>query len=65
VQGQLRNEKMLFSISTTCAHCGQAIELEMDSELHYSVRTAGAAPLVFAPPVDFENLEDPSIIDAF
>jgi hypothetical protein len=37
----------------------------MDSDLRYSVHTAGASPLVFVPMVDFERLEDPSIIDAF
>jgi hypothetical protein len=37
----------------------------MDSELRYRVREAGADPFVYVPMVDFEELEDPSIIDAF
>jgi hypothetical protein len=37
----------------------------MDSELRCSVQEQDAAPLVFAPMVDFDRLEDPSIIDAF
>ena len=65
VQGQLRAEPLSFRIATECTHCGQALHLEMDSELNYSVVEEGAEPLVFVPMVDFEKLEDPSIIDAF
>jgi hypothetical protein len=65
VQGQLRNESLVFSIETECAHCGQPLHIEMDSELSYSVAEQDAAPLIFVPLVDFARLEDPSIIDAF
>ena len=65
VQGQLRRESLTFSIETECAHCGRPLHIEMDSELRYSVLEQDAAPLVFAPMVDFDRLEDPSIIDAF
>ncbi len=67
VQGQLRKEKLSFLIETTCAHCGQALHIQIDSELNYSVQesAAAASPLVFVPSVDFDKLEDPSIIDAF
>ena len=65
VQGQLRRESLTFSIGTDCAHCGQPLHIEMDSELRCSVLEQDAAPLVFAPMVDFDRLEDPSIIDAF
>ena len=65
VQGQLRKEPLSFVIETRCAHCGQAIHIEMDSSLNYRVQEAGAEPLIFAPMVDFERLKDPSIIDAF
>jgi hypothetical protein len=65
VQGQLRKEVLSFQIETTCAHCGQPIHIEIDSHLHFQVKEAGADPWVFAPEVDFERLEDPSIIDAF
>ncbi len=65
VQGRLRQEPLTFAIETECAHCGQPIHIEMDSELHYSVLEQDAAPLVFAPLVDFDRLKDPSIIDAF
>ena len=55
----------MFSIETECAHCGRPLHIEMDSELRYSVAEQGAQPLIFVPIVDFDRLEDPSIIDAF
>jgi hypothetical protein len=39
--------------------------IEIDSELNYSVREEGADPTIFIPQVDFQKLEDPSIIDSF
>jgi hypothetical protein len=65
VQGQLRKENLTFIIHTQCAHCGKAIQIEIDGELHYSVAEPDANPLIFVPLVDFGRLEDPSIIDAF
>jgi len=65
VQGQLRGEPLTVVVTTQCAHCGQPLHLEIDSELSYRVMEEGAEPLVFVPMVDFGKLEDPSIIDAF
>jgi hypothetical protein len=65
VQGQLRQESLTFTIQTSCAHCGHEIQIEMDSELNYSLSDPTASPLIFVPTVDFSTLEDPSIIDAF
>jgi uncharacterized metal-binding protein YceD (DUF177 family) len=56
---------MSVQVSTECAHCGQPLHLEIDSELNYRVLEERADPLVFVPLVDLEKLEDPSIIDAF
>ena len=56
---------MICALLTSCAHCGQPIEMEIDSDLQYTIHSAGAQPVVFAPMVDFDTLEDPSIIDAF
>jgi hypothetical protein len=39
--------------------------LEIDSDLDYRVVEDDAEPLVFVPMIDFDQLEDPSIIDAF
>jgi hypothetical protein len=65
VQGQLREEPLSFTVESQCAHCGQPLHLELDSDLSYRVVEEGAEPLVFVPMVDFDKLEDPSIIDAF
>jgi hypothetical protein len=65
VQGQLRKEALSFEIETSCAHCGEPIHIEMDSELRYRVLEEEADPFVYVPMVDFDELEDPSIIDAF
>jgi hypothetical protein len=65
VQGRLRDEKLSFSIETECGHCSRPLHIEIDSELKYRVLDDGANPIVYLPMVDFEELEDPSIIDAF
>ena len=65
MQGQLRGEPLTVVVTTKCAHCGQPVHLEIDSELNYRVMEDGADPLVFVPLVDFGELEEPSIIDAF
>jgi hypothetical protein len=65
VQGQLRQEKLSFQIETECAHCGQPIHIQIDSDLKYTVLEPGADPLVFVPNVNFATLKDPSIIDGF
>ena len=65
VQGQLRKEPLTFLIETRCAHCGQPIHIEIDSELNYRVQEEGAEPLIFAPVLDLHQIKDPSIIDAF
>jgi hypothetical protein len=65
VQGQLRGEPLSVLIETECGHCGQPLHLQVDNELRYEVQETGAAPMIFAPMVDFDRLEDPSIIDVF
>jgi len=54
-----------FSIRTECACCGREFQIEINSQLKYSVSDPEARPLVFVPMVDFSTLDDPSIIDAF
>jgi hypothetical protein len=61
----LRGERLSVRIETECAHCQAPLHLEIDSELCFHVEEAGAEPLVLAPMVDFDKLEEPSIIDAF
>lgn len=64
VQGHLRNESVVVTIRTECAHCSLSMRIEVDSELRYRV-AEGADPLIFFPLVDFKKLKEPSIIDAF
>jgi hypothetical protein len=64
VQGHLRDEAVGVTIRSECGHCSRPLRLEIDAELNHRVRN-GEAPLVFVPLVDFEKLEDPSIIHAF
>jgi hypothetical protein len=52
-------------VGTQCAHCSEPMHIEIDNELTYSVREAGADPIIFIPQVDFQRLEAPSIIDSF
>ncbi len=65
MQGQLRKGPLSFTITTECAHCHQPLHIDIDSELNYRVAEADARPLVYAPRVNFGELDDPSIIDAF
>ncbi len=65
MQGRLRPELTSISITTECAHCGQPLHIELDRELNYRVAETDARPIVVAPQVNFAQLRDPSIIDAF
>ena len=65
MQGRLREEALSVAVTTECAHCGEPLHLEIDSELDHRVEEEGAEPLVFAPLVNFAKLTDPSIIDAY
>jgi hypothetical protein len=65
VQGHLRGQALKVLIETTCAHCGEAISLEVSHDMQARVLTPDAQPVIFLPPVDFKHLADPSIIDAF
>jgi hypothetical protein len=65
VQGHLREETLSCVIETECGHCHRPISIEMDSKLQYRVVEKGAEPLVYAPLVDVQKLNEPSIIDGF
>jgi hypothetical protein len=65
VQGRLRNERLSVAIETECAHCAQPMHITLDSEMHYRVEEAGAAPLVFEPHIDWETFVEPNIIHAY
>jgi hypothetical protein len=64
VQGHLRKETLAGLLETECAHCHQALHIEIDSELNFRVREPDARPVFFAP----LNAVEPgakSIIDGF
>ena len=65
MQGRLRKKALSVAITTKCAHSGEPIHLEIDSELNFRVVEEGAKPLVFVPLLDLAKLEDASIIDGF
>ena len=65
MQGRLRKKALSVAITTECAHSGEPIHLEIDSELNCRVAEEGAKPLVFVPLLNLAKLEDPSIIDGF
>ncbi len=65
VQGRLRESFLSVEIQTVCAHCGAAMRLTVDSDMHYEVQTAGAEPLVLEPHVDWAQFKDPNIIHAY
>jgi hypothetical protein len=52
-------------INTTCAHCGEAMELVVDSGLNFRIARGGPNPLVFEPEVDWSEFKDPNIIDGY
>jgi hypothetical protein len=64
VQGRLRNQPLAVTINTSCAHCGQPMTLNMDSDLAFQAEE-GCEPVIFIPDVDLTGLEDESIIGAF
>ena len=65
VQGQLRGEKLSFTIESECGHCHRPLHIEIGSDLNYRVVEADAEPVIYTPLVDLQKLEEPSIIDAF
>jgi hypothetical protein len=65
VQGHLWNRDVEVEVRTTCAHCGDAMELVVDSELNHRVVRGGHDPLVFEPEIDWSTFTDPTIIDGY
>lgn len=65
MQGRLRNEDLSIRVQSECACCRAPLEIQIDSDLNYAVRTAGADPMAFVPDLDLATLDAPSIIDGF
>jgi len=65
VQGRLYHADLTVTITTSCAHSGLPLQIELDSQLNYRVQPDDARPLVFTPQVDWETFRAPNIIDAY
>ena len=65
VQGRLENRYLEVDLTTSCAHCGREMHINIDSELDYRVREPEARPLVFQPTVDWATFDQPNIIDGY
>jgi hypothetical protein len=61
----VRKSRLEVEIRSACAHCGEAIELVVDSELNCRVVEGGPSPLVFEPEIDWSEFKDPNIIDGY
>ncbi len=64
VQGQLSKKPVSVVIATSCAQTQSRLQIEIDHSFKYQI-IEGEAPLIFVPLVDFDALEEPSIIDPF
>ena len=56
---------MTVTVETRCAHCSEAMTLEIDSDMKVRVDQDDAAPMIFTPDVDVFDIEAPSIVDDF
>lgn len=65
VQGQLLGQPLSVNVTTECAHCGEAIRMEIGSEARSRVIETGANPITFVPDVKISTLPDKCITDAF
>jgi hypothetical protein len=65
VQGLLKNTELTVTVETECACCREPLFIEISSSMKYRVLTDNAAPVAFAPMVNFDKLDEPSIINSF
>ena len=65
MQGCLRNEKVKISLETSCAHCGAALHIDVDSDDRWELHETSARPLLFSPTIDWERFGKANIIDDF
>ena len=61
----MRDEYLTATITTECAHSGNKLIIELDSEMNCLISEESISPLAFAPIVNFEKLKEPSIINSF
>ncbi len=64
MQGGLREQYIAATVTSECAYCHKPMQIEIDSELKFTVKEKGARPVVFAP-LKMIDPKSPSIIDGF
>jgi hypothetical protein len=64
VQGGLREQYIAATVTSECAYCHKPMQIEIDSELKFTVKEKGTRPVVFAP-LKMIDPKSPSIIDGF
>ena len=65
MQGQLLNRNLSCTIETRCAVSGRTIEIEIESDLSYRLRSSSERPMLVIPLIDLGALDAPSIVDDF
>ncbi len=65
VQARLRKQRLDVEIETSCAHCGHALHILVDEQLHWRVREPKANPRVFLPHIDWASFRGPNIINDY
>ena len=65
VLSRLRKERLEVEITTSCAHCGRALHIVVDDQLHWRARERDADPRVFLPKIDWATFREPNIINAY
>ncbi len=56
---------MEITVETRCAHCGDPLTVEIDSDMNVRTEPSAADPMVFTPDVPLFDVTSPSIIDDF
>jgi hypothetical protein len=65
VESRLRKQNIEVEIETSCAHCGRAMHILVDHQLHWRVREPGADPRVFLPKIDWGTFRGRNIINDY
>jgi hypothetical protein len=65
VYGSLQDKDLTFTINTKCAFSGREIQIEIDSGLHITSMTEGAAPMYSMALINTDKMKEMSIVDIF
>ena len=65
VESRLRKQSLEVEIETSCAHCGRAMHILVNDQLHWRVREREADPRVFLPKIDWATFRGANIINDY